>query len=178
MTVIRFEESDDRFYIADSGIKGAGRGLFARRKISKGELLVVHGVAMERDKPTDRCTGYGNSYKFAACVTELPNGKIDHGIFTILPLGYAGMVNHTNDPNLINAQITYHRGKDDSGFQHEVAYQFLRDVAPDEEVLGNYGEQINTVLEWKMRQKERSEDEKSHIQRFLDLDLYGLGVLS
>lgn len=176
MTVIRFEETDDRFYVADSKIKGAGKGLFARKRIAKGDLLMVHGVAMEREKATDKCTGYGNSYKFAACVTELANGKVDHGMFTILPLGYAGMVNHTNDPASMNVQITYLSTR--AEFPHEVAYAFLRDVMPDEEILGNYGEQINEVLDWKMKQKERSDEEKSQIQRFLELDLYGLGALT
>lgn len=177
MTIVRFEEADDRFYIAESTIKGAGKGLFAKKNIKKGELLMVHGVAMEREKATDRCTAYGNSYKFAACVTELANGKIDHGLFTILPLGYAGIVNHTSDMSAMNVQIAYPRIDGNREFQHQVAYEFLRDVSQGEEILGNYGEQLDRAIDWKMRQKQHDSKEKSDIDRFLKLDLYGLGEL-
>ena len=167
MKLFRYSENDDRFYIKDSTIEGAGRGVFARRKISKGERLDVDGVLVERDSAADSCTAYVNAYKFAATVVHLACGGFDSGKFLILPTGFGGMVNHTNNETLQNVGIVYLES-------YEIAYEFLRDVEQHEEVLGYYGDDYQNMREYADKQQRK---ESSVIERFLELDLYGLGRL-
>ena len=43
-----FEEEDDRFYIDNSTMKNAGKGLFASRRINKNEFLSITGVMVKK----------------------------------------------------------------------------------------------------------------------------------
>ena len=46
---MRLAETDPRFYVADSTLPGAGRGLFARVALAEGDRLEAVGVLIERD---------------------------------------------------------------------------------------------------------------------------------
>ena len=51
------DEDDGRFYIGDSGIAGAGNGLFARVSLSRGDRLEVIGVLVKPARfPTSATT--------------------------------------------------------------------------------------------------------------------------
>lgn len=82
-------ETDPRFYVADSTIPGAGEGLFAKVPLAKGERFAVIGVLIERDTETDRCTRFADQHKLRVGDDYL-----------LIPLGYGGMVNHSSNPNL------------------------------------------------------------------------------
>ena len=136
-----FEETDDRFYIATSNIPNAGRGLFAARQIKQGEVLFVSGVLVERGSEADKTTYFLDTYKFAAD-PKVKDNEIDYGKYVICPLGYAALVNHSTTNNV---EIRYSGDE----FLHEkslhttkVVYFFVRDVEQNEEILGNYGNQI------------------------------------
>ena len=169
-SLLTFHENDDRFYIKESTIVGAGKGLFARKKIFQNEKLMIKGVLVEKDSAADYCTAYSNSYKFAASLTLLPNGEIDTGKFFIVPMGFSGMVNHMDEESKRNVQITYYSN-------YEVAYLFLRDVEKDEEILGNYGEDWQRMLAWSEQQKSKNKTDLKLWQKFLNLNLYDLGGL-
>lgn len=136
--MIIFEEKDDRFYIAQSRILGAGLGLFASRQINLGEVLFVSGVLVEKDSEADRTTCFLNSYKFVAD-PQVKDNNLDLGKYLICPLGYAAIVNH--DDKNPNVEIRYNGYDFNSNSSHtaKVVYFFLRDVQKDEEILGNYG---------------------------------------
>lgn len=85
---MHFHEDDNRFLIAPSTIPAAGRGLFARLPMSAGDRLVVVGVLITPDSVSDQCTAYADAYKFRV------------GDRLLIPLGYAGLVNHSAAPNL------------------------------------------------------------------------------
>ena len=96
--MIIFEENDDRFYVKESTVNRAGKGLFAAKEIKKNSWLEITGVLVERGSVADDCTYYANAYKFAANVVR-KGDKVDVGQFVIVPMGYAGIVNHTDEKN-------------------------------------------------------------------------------
>ena len=71
-------ESDARFYVAKSTIKGAGKGLFAKIAIAKGDKLEVLGVRVPAKSLADRCTTYADAYKFRI------------GKYLLIPTGLGG----------------------------------------------------------------------------------------
>ena len=78
-----------RFYIGESTIPGAGKGLFAKVALAKGDRLEVIGVLISSGSISDECTRYADEYKFRV------RNKL------LIPLGYGGMVNHSlKQPNL------------------------------------------------------------------------------
>jgi hypothetical protein len=82
-------ETDTRFFIASSGIPGAGQGLYARVPLAAGDELRVIGVLVAADSTSDRCTSYADEYKFRV------------GDKLLIPVGYGGMVNHSAEaPNM------------------------------------------------------------------------------
>ena len=167
---LRYDENDDRFYIKESTIKGAGKGLFARRSIKKGDHIEISGVIVERDSYADKCTTFANQYKFALDVIKLGSGDIVTGNKMVIPLGFSGMVNHMDEEAKRNVQIEYMGNEC-------IAYVFLRDVAKDEEILGNYGDNWQNLLSWMQKQHESNKTDKKDWQNFLELDLYDLGRL-
>ena len=176
--MIIFDENDDRFYIRESNIKNAGKGLFAKRRIKKDEYLPITGVMVKRQSIADQCTHYMNSYKFAANVKT--KGKmVDIGDYLIVPLGFASMVNHCNTPEMQNVEIRYFGDQYPQKSQHQgkAIYWFLRDVEQDEEIYGSYGEKWSEVLEWVNEQHQAVKCEKKDWQKFLEFDLYGLNNL-
>ena len=138
-----FEESDDRFYIGWSSIKNAGRGVFAAKRILAGDKLLITGVLVDVNSEAQVTTAFLNRYKFAA-YPEIIDGVVHQGRYSICPLGYAAIVNHTSNKKLQNVEIRY--SEEDLSLQNKYAdrayYCFLRDVEKDEEILGRYGESV------------------------------------
>lgn len=165
---LAYHESDDRFYVKDSTIKNAGKGLFARRNILKGEILMVTGVLVERQSPADICTAYANAYKFATSPVILSNGNAEPGKFSLIPLGYGGIVNHLKEEDGINVEMTFLE-------DCQVGYRFLRDVNKDEEIIGNYGDQFQSIMDWLEKQGAGDKPDKRSWEEFLEFNLYGLG---
>lgn len=83
------EETDDRFYLAFSTIPGAGMGVFTRCNLKEGDRIEIIGVQIRNRAVSDRCTAFANSHKF----------KVNENLL-LIPTGYAGMVNHSNFPNM------------------------------------------------------------------------------
>ena len=174
--MMTFEEEDDRFYIAESTIKGAGKGIFAKRHIKKGEYLYITGVKVKRNSVGDECTYFFNPYKFAANV-KVKGDLVDMGDYVIVPLGYAGIINHSDEN--YNVEIRYcgddypkrstHAGK--------ALYWFIRDVQKDEEVFGNYGHAWGKLLGDINEIKNKVDYKKADWEEFIDFDLYGISEL-
>jgi hypothetical protein len=111
-------ESDPRFYIADSTIPGAGRGLFAKFPLVAGDELPVIGVLIPADTTSDECTGYADPYKFRV------------GDLLLIPLGYGGMVNHSSQAANMEKVI----------IGDAVCLRALRPIKAGEELLFSYSE--------------------------------------
>jgi len=109
-------EEDDRFYVADSTLPGAGNGLFTKVPLRQGDRLEVVGVIVARDSISDRCTPFCDHHKFRIGEDRL-----------LIPLGFGGMVNHSSTPNVRKV------------FEGDRLYlEALRDLAADEEVFFTY----------------------------------------
>src|SRR4051794_14286714 len=83
-----FSEDDRRFSINESTIPGAGRGLFAAHPLAEGDRLEVIGPLTRADTPADVCTAYADRHKFRV------------GELLLVPLGYGGLVNYSDPPNM------------------------------------------------------------------------------
>lgn len=164
-----FHENDDRFYVKKSTIKNAGHGLFAKKKLLKDEKLMISGVLVEKQSQADICTNYADCYKFAASIVNMADGKIECGNYKLIPLGFAGLVNHGSE-GFFNAEITYFGN-------NEVAYVFTKDIDKDEEILGDYGDTWNQMINWSNTEKSKSNIEKPLWEKFLDYNVYELGEL-
>ncbi len=108
-------EEEERFYISESTIPGAGRGLFLKSPLVPGDRLEVKGVLIPANSVSDQCTQYADPYKFRV------------GNDLLIPLGYGAMVNHSKDPNLekvVEGERVYFRA--------------LRPVAEGEELFFSY----------------------------------------
>jgi len=81
-------ETDQRFHISRSTIPYAGNGLFAAVDLPAGAMLEVVGLCIEPGSITDTCTSWADEY------------KIRFGDILIMPTGFAGMINHSERPNL------------------------------------------------------------------------------
>lgn len=169
--MITIEETDDRFYISESTLPDAGRGLFAKVPIKKGDHLEIIGVQVKAGSIANACTEFGNKYKFAA------NAKKKE---IVIPMGYGGIVNHAPEKASQNVAITYiENRKPKNPAAGNVVYSFLRDVETDEEILGNYGDDWSRVLSWagEMNEKKKELPEEQW-ETFLSFALYNLDYLS
>jgi SET domain-containing protein len=111
-------ESDPRFYVADSAIPGAGRGLFARVPLAAGEDLHVIGIVIPANTTSDECTRYADEYKLRV------------GDSLLIPVGYGSMVNHSSHaPNMEKVLV--------GGAVH---LRTLRPIAANEELLFRYSD--------------------------------------
>lgn len=164
------EETDLRFTTAPSTIPQAGMGCFATVDLKKGDHLEIIGVYVRRDGPANRCTAYANRYKFA--------GNDKQEMF-IVPMGYGGMVNHTNDKQQQNVRLEFIRGlskrSQDAG---QVVYTFIRDIKAGEELLGYYGDDKEKEIRWLSERTEYHDKEGSLWEEFLGMNFYNLGLLS
>jgi hypothetical protein len=111
-----FTHSDS---IAVKRIKGKGRGVFARRRIGKGEVIekVPMIVLSAREFEEDLCGTSLANYCFAWGSNRVA-----------LALGYGSIYNHSYSPN-----ARY----DDVGPQTKL-FSALRDIEPGEEITVNY----------------------------------------
>lgn len=113
--LILFSEDDGRFLIGPSTIPGAGRGLFAKEPLAQGDRLEVIGALVRADTPADTCSAYADRHKFRV------------GELLLIPLGYGGLVNYGDPPNMKKV-IEGHR----------VYLQALRVIDPGEELFFVY----------------------------------------
>lgn len=166
--MIIIEENDTRFYSDHSTLPGAGLGCFAKELIKKGDYLEVIGVMVKKGGVADKCTHYAMRYKFAG-------SKLDT---KIIPLGFAGLVNHTDDKLLQNVEIRNVRGLQKRSLDaSEIVYMAIRDILPGEEVLGNYGEIIDIEIK-KIAENQRFYDKnRLDWEKFVSYNLYGLAEL-
>jgi hypothetical protein len=115
-------EADPRFYVADSAIPGAGRGLFAKVPLAAGEELRVIGVIIPAGTASDECTRYADAYKFRV------------GDALLIPVGYGSLVNHSAQaPNMEKVVVG-----------NAVSLRSLRAIAAGEELLFCYSEYAQT----------------------------------
>lgn len=136
------EETDKRFHARQSTIVGAGLGCFASVEIKKGDFLEIIGVQVKYQSITDRCTHYANHYKFSA----EPQQEFQH---CILPLGYAALVNSTDNlenQNVVIAYLPKGRVKRNPA-SGKVVYLALRDIHKDEELLANYNRKVGRLVQ-------------------------------
>jgi len=161
------QETDLRYYIDRSTIPEAGLGCFAKEDLKAGDWLEVIGVRV--DGLSEKCSRYADRYKFLA-----PDKKS-----VIVPLGFAGLVNHTQDRNKQNVEIRCM----DKGFakrsQHatQIVYYFLRDIAAGEELLGHYGDEYSEFLGQFIKDTQTVEDNDEEWAKFMSYDLYNLKAL-
>lgn len=162
--MIFIEENDDRFYIAPSTIPSAGNGCFAKELLKRNDCLEIVGVYVRTGSVADFCTEYARRYKFAS--SEKCEAKI-------VPFGFGGMVNHTDDPELQNCKLeftsSYRRRSQHAG---QVVYRFKRDIQPKEELLGNYGRGAEQEINAIFNNFNFFEQNKKDFLDFLQFDLY------
>ncbi len=163
------DEVDTRFCIKTSTLPNAGLGCFAKELIPKGEYLEVIGILVRCNSAADHCTHYANRYKFAA-----------REKFTcyIVPMGYGGMVNHTDDKEKQNVEMRWVKNLPKRS-QHagEIVYMALRDIEEGEELLGNYGDAVGKEVQWLADKTKIFDKEEKVWQSFLEYNLYNLGIL-
>jgi hypothetical protein len=178
--MIRIEETDNRFYVKESGLPNAGLGLYAKYPLKKGGFLEIIGVMVQRHMVADACTAFANNYKFG---TKTPDGEIWH----IIPLGWGGMINQANSEEQQNCEIRNVRAKVPSkkikgyksyvSYSGEAVYFFTRDIAKDEELLGSYGHEWKQHKEWVQKYNKFYDDSNSDWAQFLSYGLYNTSYL-
>src|SRR5579885_676864 len=91
ISLIDFQELDNRFYVNKSTIPNAGNGLFADVPIEKGSLLQIVGVVVVAGGTADQCSPFANAYKFSV----FPLDENDQCEYKLIAMGYAALVNHS-----------------------------------------------------------------------------------
>ena len=174
--MILVEETDDRFYIKESTIPKAGMGVFAKVPLKKDDYLEIIGVRVKTKSTSDLSTHYANKYKFASRgKIDKTNARTTDFSQMIVPMGFGGMINHSPSPAQQNVEIWYRNGSTRNAAAGMAVYRFLRDIEPDEEVLGNYGEIWEGIMNWAGN---KAEEIKDDWETFLAHDLYNLGQLA
>lgn len=173
------EEKDDRFYIKTSTIPDAGLGCFAKELLKADDWIEVIGVYVKKSSAADRCTHYAHNYKFMGTPDVIIAGKeFKNDPYYIVPFGYAGMINHSEDVNQINCLLTFESSlKKRSEHAGCVIYRFIRDIQQDEELIGNYGNLAGEELRVIGERASLFNKQRDDIGEFLELDLYNLGLL-
>lgn len=158
------EETDTRFYIKESTLPNAGYGCFANTFLKAGDWLEIIGVYVKTGGLADECTHYAKRYKFAGSPKK--NAKI-------VPMGFGGIVNHSDDAWLQNCRLEYVAGlnkrNEHSG---QVIYRFTRDILTNEELIGNYGPDIGEEIKKMNTNVDFLDNNIEEINRFLKFDLY------
>jgi hypothetical protein len=173
--MFQVEETDDRFYTKESTIPKAGLGVFSKVLLEKDDYLEIIGVRVKAKGLADQCTHYGNKYKFAARGKVIKGERSTDYSHFIVPMGFGGMVNHSPSPAQQNAEIHYHQKSTRNQAAGQAVYRFLRNIEPDEEILGNYGEVWEGIMDWA---GDKAEEIKDDWETFLGYDLYSLGQLA
>ncbi len=122
--MITITENDDRFYVDVSTLPGAGNGLFARTPLDEGDRLEVIGVLVPAGSTSDACTRYADPHKFRV------------GDLLLIPLGYGGMVNHSQRPNMEKVIES-----------HSVYLRATRTISAGEELTFQYGDRFFEITE-------------------------------
>jgi hypothetical protein len=149
-------------------------GLAALKEFRKREL----SVKGEEGKPLVLVTENGarlvqtrtpRTYKFLGTTEDMK----------IIPMGYAALINHADDPAHQNLFITRRRGlQKRSPPASEMVYEALRDIAPGEELLRHYGDKIDAAIKRDLAEIRQNtayqEQTRDDWQVFLRFDLYGL----
>jgi hypothetical protein len=167
--MILIEETDDRFYLAESTVPHAGKGVFAKVDLPKGEYLEIIGAFVENLSLTDECTNYARDYKFAA--------RKEKSTRKIVPFGFGGMVNHALSDDQMNAVIDYRKGSKRNQNASDCCYRFIKDIKAGEEILGHYGEWWENVFSWANESESILNDEADECRTFLDHGLYNLDLI-
>lgn len=110
------DETDDRFYVAESTLPEAGNGLFAKVALNEGDRFEVIGALVLRESISDLCSHYADEHKFRV------------GDYLLIPLGFCAMANHSANPNLEKV----FEGED------RVFLRALRRIEPGEELFFTY----------------------------------------
>ncbi len=155
--MIKIEETDERFEIRNSGVPGAGHGLFASELIKKGDYLEVVGVMVDVADMSHVCTKFANYYKLPA----EPESEFRHAV---IPLGYGALVRRANSPEKQNVELTHlpsgvEMKSENAG---RVVYAAIKDIYPGEEVLSDYGSSFP------------SNDDLARWKQLLEINFYGL----
>ena len=117
----------NKVYVSESKLAGAGRGVFAARKIKKGEVIEVCPILIIWDPET----------------LDLAKTKLAHYVFdypeknSMLALGNGSLYNHLKKPNAKYELLTY-EGKGDE--YNELCISALKTIDKDDEIYINYGE--------------------------------------
>lgn len=159
------EETDLRYYIAESTLPNAGYGLFAKEPLKRGDWLEIIGPLVKKGSVADQCTHYAKRYKFAALDLD----------FKIVPMGYGGIVNHTDDPKKQNCELTVVPDEQKRNpYAAHVVYRFLRDIPEGEELLGNYGEDVGKEIQKLAENTAYHKEQESEWERFLKHNCYDM----
>lgn len=112
----------NNIYLAQSSIPKAGRGVFAKNQIKKGEIIEVCPVIelSKSDYPHIKQTLLRNYYFMWS----------DKQDIVALGLGFSSLYNHSYDD--VNA--TYIKNFS----EHTITFKALRDIQKDQEILVNY----------------------------------------
>ncbi len=175
--MILVKETDERFYLAKSKLPNAGTGVFAKTPLEKDDWLEIIGAQVEVGSLADKCTTYGKNYKFAASGSIKGGERVIDHTRLIVPMGFGGMINHAPNQKMQNVEIRYLQKPSRNPAASKAVYHFLRDIAKDEEILGNYGEDWGGVFDWASDCTVFSDDIEAEWERFLSHDLYNLGKL-
>lgn len=168
--MILVEETDSRFYITKSNIHQAGMGVFAAEDLKKDDYLEIIGVKVAKESIADKCTHYSNSYKFSSKPLNVEND------YLIIPMGYAGIVNHAPTNEMQNAALDINTQLPKSN-ACSVVYRFIRDIKKDEEILGHYGKNWDDAFKWAEKNLKILDESKNDWETFLKLNLYNLEIL-
>jgi hypothetical protein len=115
---VLIDETETRFYVADSTAPDGGNGLFTGQAMRKGDRFEVIGVLVRRDSLSDKCTHFCDHHKF----------RVGEDLL-LIPMGIGGMANHSLAPNLRKV------------FEGErVFLEITEDVPADTEVFFTYTE--------------------------------------
>ncbi len=115
-----------KIYVAKSGIKNAGRGVFASAKLKKGEIIEVCPILILSPKDTT-----------LAMNTVLGNYLYAHEAEgTMMALGFGSLYNN-QDPANAKYELQFYDGM--SAQDSELIITALRPIAKDEEIFIDYG---------------------------------------
>jgi uncharacterized protein len=111
----------DKIYISQSGISGAGRGVFARRDIKKGEVIEECPIIeVSEDDPSNPSEGILITYLYYFGENKEKS---------LVALGFGSLYNHTYNPN------SFYRIDDK---EQTITFIALIDIKKDEEITVNY----------------------------------------
>ncbi len=114
-------ESSTRMYVAQSKIPHAGRGVFAKEQIKKGELIETCPVI-----------GFPPNESYLLSRTRLKNHFFGWGRAqedSALCLGFGSLYNHSSTPNAIWGVLPE---------KNIIQFFALRDITKDEEITHDY----------------------------------------